>query len=106
MKEEKELSHRQRQRARKRLLKKQNLNKKLTKLEKTKSNKKEIEDTLTEDVSFLLFFFIIKSYIDCFRSLSSNFINIFGRSQKMLYVSWVNGFSFLKYKRNYNISHK
>ncbi|KAK9294995.1 hypothetical protein QLX08_010568 [Tetragonisca angustula] len=49
VKEEKELSHRQRQRARKRLLKKQNLNKKLTKLEKTKSNKKEIEDTLTED---------------------------------------------------------
>ncbi|XP_043512039.1 probable 28S rRNA (cytosine(4447)-C(5))-methyltransferase [Frieseomelitta varia] len=48
VKEEKELSHRQRQRARKRLLKKQNLNKKLTKLEKTKG-KKEIEDTLTED---------------------------------------------------------
>lgn len=79
MKEEKELSHRQRQRARKRLLKKQNLNKKLNKLEKTKG-KKEIEDILTKNVSFLLFFSIIKSYIDCFRPQSSNFINIFGRS--------------------------
>ncbi|CAD1472376.1 unnamed protein product [Heterotrigona itama] len=43
VKEEKELSHRQRQRARKRLLKKQKLNK----LEKTKG--KKVEDTLTED---------------------------------------------------------
>ncbi|KOX72944.1 Putative ribosomal RNA methyltransferase NOP2 [Melipona quadrifasciata] len=48
VKETKELSHRQRQRARKRLLKKQNLNKKLNKLEKTKA-KKEVEDILTED---------------------------------------------------------
>ncbi|KAK1123315.1 rRNA (cytosine-C5-)-methyltransferase nop2 [Melipona bicolor] len=48
VKEAKELSHRQRQRARKRLLKKQNLNKKLNKLEKTKG-KKEVEDILTED---------------------------------------------------------
>lgn len=55
VKEEKELSHRQRQRARKRLLKKQNLNKKLNKLEKIKG--KKVEDTLTEDVSFLLFVF-------------------------------------------------
>lgn len=48
VKEAKELSHRQRQRARKRLLKKQNLNKKLNKLEKIKG-KKEVEDILTED---------------------------------------------------------
>lgn len=48
VKEAKELSHRQRQRARKRLLKKQNLNKKLNKLEKIK-DKKEVEDILTED---------------------------------------------------------
>ncbi|XP_017888895.1 probable 28S rRNA (cytosine-C(5))-methyltransferase [Ceratina calcarata] len=45
VKEEKQLSHRQKQRAKKRLLKKQNLNEKLKKLQKTK----DVEDVMNEN---------------------------------------------------------
>lgn len=53
VKEEQKLSHRQKQRARKRLLKKQNIKEKLKELQKKKNEK--LKNIIDENVSFFLF---------------------------------------------------